>query len=66
MPILWSNTWTHTGWCILSRTTAVPHMVCQGDAPMYYASVIVLIWNILTLTIEVMSVNKLGRMCDVM
>ncbi len=52
--------------CILSRTTAIPHMVRQGDAPMYYPSVILLIWNILTRTIEVMSVNKLGRMCDVM
>ncbi len=56
----------HTGWCILSRTTGIPHMVRQGDAPGYYPSVILLIWNILTRTTEVMCVNKLGRMCDVM
>ncbi len=56
----------HTGWCILSRTTAIPHMVHQGDAPVYYLRVILLIWNILTRTIEVMSMNKRGKMCDVM
>ncbi len=24
----------YTGWCILSRTSAIPHMVRQGDAPL--------------------------------
>ncbi len=56
----------HTGWCILSRTTAIPHMVRQGDAPVYYLHVILLIWNILTHTTEVMDMNKLEKMCDVM
>ncbi len=57
---------TYTGWCILSCTTAVSHLVCQGDAPVYYLHVILLTWNILTSTTEVMSMNKLERMCDVM
>ncbi len=56
----------HTGWCILSRTTAFPHMVRQGDAPVYYLHVILPIWNILTRTTEVMIMNKLGKVCDVM
>ncbi len=30
------GTMSHTGWCILSNTTAIPHMVRQGDALMYY------------------------------
>ncbi len=56
----------YTGRCILSRTTAIAHMVHQGDAPVYYLHVIILIWNILARTTEVMSMNKLGKMCDVM
>ncbi len=52
---------THTGWCILSCTTAIPHMVRQGDAPGYFLHVILLIWNILTRTTKVMSMNKLGK-----
>ncbi len=51
---------------ILSRTTAIPCMVRQGDALVYYLLVILLLWNILTHTTEVMSVNKLGKMCEVM
>ncbi len=47
----------HTGWCILSRTTVIPHMVHQGDAPGYYLYVILLIWNILTRTTEIMSMT---------
>ncbi len=54
----------YTRWCILSRTSAIPHMVCQENAAVYYPSVILQIWNILTRTTEVMCVNKLGRMCD--
>ncbi len=38
----------------------------QGDAPVYYLHVILLIWNILTRTTEVVSLDKLGKMCDVM
>ncbi len=57
---------SHTGWCIVSHTTAIPHMVRLGDAPVYYLLVILLLWNILTRTTEVMSVNKLGKMCDLM
>ncbi len=38
----------YTGWCILSRTTAIPHMVHQRDTPVYYLRVILMIWNILT------------------
>ncbi len=56
----------HTGWCILSRTSAISHTVHRGDAPVYYLRVILLIWNILTRITEVMSVNKLRKMCDVM
>ncbi len=56
----------YTGWCILSRTTAIPHMVRLEDASVYCLHVILLIWNILTRTAEVMSVNKLGKICDVM
>ncbi len=41
-------------------------MVLQGDAPGYYLHVILLIWNILTGTSEVMSVNKLEKIRDVM
>ncbi len=41
-------------------------MVHLGDAPVYYLHVILLIRNILTRTTEVMSMNKLGKMCDVM
>ncbi len=44
----------YTGWCILSHATAIPHMVHQRDAPVYYLHVILLIWNILTRTAEVM------------
>ncbi len=32
--------------------TAIPHMVRQGDAPVYYLCVILLIWKILTCTTE--------------
>ncbi len=56
----------HTGWYILSSTTAIPHMVRQGDALVYYLCVFLLTWNILTHTNKVMSMNKLGKMCDVM
>ncbi len=56
----------YTGWCISSRTTAFPHMARQGDEPWYYLHVMLLIWNILTRTTEVMSMNKLGKICDVM
>ncbi len=56
----------YTGWYILSHTIAILHiMVRQGDAPAYYLRVILLIRNILTRITEVMSVNKLGKMCDV-
>ncbi len=57
---------TYTGWCILSRTTAIPHMVRQADAPEYFLRVILLIWNILTRITKVTSMNKLGKICDVM
>ncbi len=53
-----------SGWCILSRTTAIPHMVHQEYAPVYYPCVILLILNILTPATEVMSVIKLGKRCD--
>ncbi len=56
----------YAGWCILNCTTAIPHMVRQGDAPGYFLHVILLIWNILTCTTKVMSTNKLGKICDVM
>ncbi len=52
-----SLTWKKTciyRWCILSRTTVIPHMVHQGDAPVYYLHVILLIWTILTRPTEVM------------
>ncbi len=64
--LAFSHGTSHTGCCILSYTTAIPHLVRQGDAPVYYPSVILLIWNILTYITEVMSANNLGRMCDVM
>ncbi len=51
--------------CILSCTTAIPHIVHQGDAAAYYLHVILPIWNILTRVTEVMSMNELGKMCDV-
>ncbi len=54
----------HTGWCILSRTTAIPHMVHLGDEAVYYLHVILLTQNILTRTTEAMSMNKLREMCD--
>ncbi len=38
----------------------------QGNAPVYYVRVLLLLRNILTRTTKVMSVNKLGKMCDVM
>ncbi len=56
----------NTEWCILSRTTAIPHMVRLGDAPVYYLHVIFLIWNILTRITEVMSMNNVAKMCNVM
>ncbi len=40
-------------------------MVQLGDAPVYYLHSILLLWNILTRTIEVMSMNKPEKMCDV-
>ncbi len=49
---------THTGWCLLSRNTVIPHMVHQGDALVYYLHVILLIQNILTRTTEVMEGEK--------
>ncbi len=56
-----------TEWCILSRTTAFPHMMRQGDAPIYYLCVILLIWNILTRTTEVMECEPtMGKCGDVM
>ncbi len=48
----------HTGRCIISRTTANPHMVPQEDAPVYYLHVILLIRNILTRTTEVMELEQ--------
>ncbi len=54
------------GWCILSHSTAIPNMVRQGDAWVYYLRVILMKWNILTCAFEVMGLNKLGKMCDVM
>ncbi len=56
----------HIVWCILYRTTAIPHMVHQGDALAHYVHVILLIWNISTCTTEVMCVNKVGKIHDVM
>ncbi len=41
-------------WCTSSRTTTILHMVRLGDAPVYYQCIILLIWNILTRTTEVM------------
>ncbi len=64
--MIWSCLMIHTGWCIFSRTTSVPHMVHLGNAPVYYLHVILLIWNISTRTIEVMCMNKPGKMYDVM
>ncbi len=60
------NVEVYTVWYILSRTSEIPHMVRLGDAPVYYLHVILLIWNILTRTIELISINKLGKICDVM
>ncbi len=57
---------SYTGWCILSHTAAIPCIVHQGNAPVYYLRVNLLIWNILTCTIKVMNVNKLGKVYDVM
>ncbi len=59
------HSYTYTGCCILSSAIAISHTVRQGDAPVYYLHDILLIWNILTRTTEVTSVNKLGEMCDV-
>ncbi len=56
----------HTGWCTLHRTATISHMMRHGDAPVYYLHVVLLIWNILTHTTKVMSMNKPGRMSDVM
>ncbi len=52
----------YTGWCILSRITAFPHMVRQGVAPGYYLHVILLIWNILTRTTKIMSMQAWENM----
>ncbi len=46
--VLWLFPTLYTGWGILSRTTAIPHIVHQGDTPVYYLHVILMIWNILT------------------
>ncbi len=43
---------------MLNRPTAIPHIVGHGDASVYYSHVILLIWNILICTTEVMSVNQ--------
>ncbi len=56
----------YTGWCILSRNAAIPHMVCLGYTPLYYLHVILLTCNILRHTSEIICTNKLGKMCDVM
>ncbi len=53
----------HTGWCISSRTTAIPYMVRQGNAPVYYLCVLLLIWNILARTTEVMECEQTMGKC---
>ncbi len=53
----------YTGWCILNRTTAVPHIVRQGDEPVYYLCVILLIWIILTRTTEVIGCEQTTGKC---
>ncbi len=64
MLSLLANICPYTGWCILSRTIAIPHMVRQGDVLVYYLHITLLLWNILTRTTEVISVNELGKMCE--
>ncbi len=51
----------HTGWCILSRTTAIPHMVRLEDALIYYLHVIYSYGTFLTHTTEVISCVRLSH-----
>ncbi len=55
----------YTMWCMLSHTTAIPHMVCQENASAYCVHIVLLIWNNLTRNTEVTRVNELGKVCDV-
>ncbi len=52
----------HTGGVL----EVIAHTMHHGDASVYYPHVIFLIRNLLTHTTDVMSVSKLGKMCDVM